>query len=152
MNARLLLAAALFLPLTAAAQIYEYKDAAGRTVYTDQPPTGQVIKGRTVAKEAAGPASTSTANAAPKSVADRELDFKKRQKEQQEAAAKAEKETTTKQARKEDCEQARRNLQIFESGERVATRDENGERVYLDDNQRAAEAERARKAVSELCK
>ena len=151
MNVRQLLAAALFLPLSAIAQIYEYKDAAGRTVYTDQPPPGQATKSRTISKEASAP-TTGAAPVAPKSAADRELDFKKRMASQQEAAGKSQQEAADNAARKEGCERARKNLQVFESGERVATRDDKGERVFLDDNQRAAEAERARKSVNDLCK
>lgn len=145
----------LLLAFAAHAQIYEYKDASGRTVYSDQPPPATVTKSRTVAKEAAKDAEapgSAKADTQPKSAADRELEFRKRQKERQEAAAKAEKEAADKAARKEDCERAKRTLQVLESGERVAVRDDKGERAFLDDNQRAAEAERARKAVAELCR
>lgn len=153
MNARLLLAAALFLPLTAAAQIYEYKDAAGRTVYTDQPPPSSAVKSRAVAKEASSESSPSGASASvPKTAVDRELEFKKRQKEAQEQAVKSDKEAADKLARKEECTRARLQLQALESGERLASRDAQGERVYLEDDQRAAETVRARKAVNDLCK
>jgi hypothetical protein len=43
-------------------------------------------------------------------------------------------------------------LQVYESGERIATRDAQGERVYLDDSQRAAEIERTRKFIADKCK
>jgi len=76
------------------------------------------------------------------------MEFKKRAKTQQEAAAKAEKEA----ARKEDCLRAQRSLQAFDSGQRISTVDEKGERAFMDDSQRAVEADRARKAVAELCK
>ncbi len=154
MKTRLPLALALLLPLCATAQIYEYKDAAGRTVYTDQPPVGAAVKSRTVAKESAADqgASASTAAPVPKTAVDRELEFRKRQKEAQEQSAKAEKENADKAARKDECARARLQLQSLESGERIASRDAQGERVYMDDDQRAAEIARTRKAVSDLCR
>lgn len=148
-----LVVSCLIASLAAEAQIYQYKDASGRTVYSDQPPPGGMVKGRVVAGESATSAPPPAGNAAesPKTAADRELEFRKRQKEQQDAVAKREKEEADKLARKQDCERARRNLEIMESGERVATRDDKGERVFLEDSQRAAEADRARKVVAELC-
>ena len=150
-----LVVSCLIASLAAEAQIYQYKDASGRTVYSDQPPPAGTVKGRVVSGEnsTAAPSASSTvsSNSQSKTAADRELEFRKRQKEQQEAAAKSEKEAADKKARKEDCDNARRNLAIMESGERVTTRSDNGERVFLDDSQRAAEADRARKAVAEFC-
>lgn len=155
MKRTLLCFSSLLLAFSAQGQIYEYKDASGRTVYSDQPPPATVTKSRTVAKEAARETEAPAAAKAgdpPKSAADRELEFKKRQKERQEATAKADKEAADKAARKEDCERAKKSLQLLESGERVAVRDDKGERAFLDDNQRAAEADRARKAVADLCR
>lgn len=149
MNRITLLFVGLIAASPALAQVYQYKDAAGRTVYTDQPPAGAATKSRSGSGDAAG---ASAAPSESKSAADKELEFRKRQKEQQEASTKREKEAANKAARMEDCERARKNLRIFESGERVATRDEKGERVFLDDDQRAAEAEKARKAVADLCR
>ena len=142
----------------AEAQIYQYKDAAGQTVYSDQLPTGGTAKSRTVSKDGAGnaasaPTAPGAKAAAPaKSAAEKDMEFKLRQKEQQEAAAKSEKEAAKKAARKEDCERARKGLQVLDSGQRVTTMDEKGEQVFLDDDQRAAEAERTRKFVAETCK
>lgn len=143
-----LLLLGLLASLAAQAQIYQYKDAAGKTVYSDQPPVGGVSKARTLAGET--PAGNSSA--APKTTADRELDFKKRQQEQKEAADKSQKEAANAATRKEDCAKAQRQLQVFESGERVTSRDEKGERYFLDDDQRAAELARIRKYVAESCK
>lgn len=153
---RIALLAVLLASLPVQAQIYQYKDASGRTVISDRPPPA----GKAPAKTIPGPAesggdSAPAANgaaAAPKSLADRELEFKKRQQEQKEAAEKAQKEAANKAARKDDCERAQRQLQVLESGERVVTRDAQGERVYIEDSQRAAEIDRARKFVADNCK
>jgi len=154
MKRTVLVVSCLLASIATEAQIYQYKDASGRTVYSDQPPPGGAVKGRVVAGESSATAPPAASNAveSPKSAPDRELEFRKRQKEQQDAAAKRQKEEADKAARAQDCERARRNLEIMESGERVAVRDEKGERVFLEDSQRAAETDRARKAVSELCR
>ena len=155
MNTRLLLGvtlASLLASFGVSAQIYEYKDASGRTVYTDHPPTGAAVKSRTVSKDAASEPAPATAAPVPKSAVDREMEFKKRQKEAQEQSAKSEKEAADKAARAEACKGARQHLQLLESGERLATRDSAGERVFIDDDQRAKDIERTRKQVSELCR
>lgn len=148
---------ALVASVPAQAQIYQYKDASGKTVISDRPPPGGPAKARTLATEA--PAASTGAEgaqaekaAAPKSIADRDLEFRKRQQEQKEAADKAQKEAADKAARKEDCARAQRQLQILESGERVSTRDDKGERVFMDDSQRNAEIARNRKFVADACK
>lgn len=141
------LLAALTTSFSVQAQIYEYKDASGKTVYTDQLPAG--VSGVT---RDSGERSGSSSSAAQKSVAERDLEFKKRQQEQKEAAAKAQKDSAKAKETKQDCVDARGQLQVFESGERIATRDAQGERVYLDDSQRASEIVRLRKLIAEACK
>jgi hypothetical protein len=122
----------------AQAQIYQWQDENNRTVISDMPPTGKARQQRKI--EAETPAANATAG---KTLADRELEFRKRQKESREAAEKAEKEQRA-SAKKEDCETARRALQVLESGERVALRDSKGERYFIDDAQRAQEIAKAR--------
>ncbi|MFA7293262.1 MAG: DUF4124 domain-containing protein [Rhodocyclaceae bacterium] len=158
MKPSIALIAALLALLTASfsaqAQIYQYKDASGKTVISDRPPPGGTSKVRTVAGEASteSPSTAASAASAPKTTADRELEFKKRAQAQKEANDKAQKEAADKAARKEDCERARRQLEMLESGERMTTRDEKGERVFIEDSTRAAEIDRTRKFVAETCK
>jgi len=149
------LLSALCLALPAQAEIYRYKDASGRTVISDQPPPGAAPArsysgGATPATDDASTAAPAPAPA--KSLADRDLEFKKRQQEKREAEEKAKKEAANKAAQKDNCDRARRQLQALESGERITTRDANGERAYLDDAQRAAEIDRARKYLAQTCK
>jgi hypothetical protein len=158
MKPSIALIAALLAILTASfsahAQIYQYKDASGKTVISDRPPPAGASKARTVSSEAASEtkAPAESPASAPKTAADRELEFKKRQQAQKEGADKAQKEESDKAARKEDCERARRQLAALESGERIATRDDKGERVFIDDSARAAETDRTRKFIAETCK
>lgn len=143
----LLALAALSLASAASAQIYQWQDENNRTVISDRPPPGPVRQ----QKKIDAPAPPPTAEAA-KTTADRELDFRKRQKEVRESAEKAEKEQQTSAQRKENCDSARNWLQVLESGERVAMRDSKGERYYLDDAQRQQEIVKARQAVQESCR
>ena len=67
-------------------------------------------------------------------------------------AKKADEEKAQAAKNKEGCESARRNLQLYQSGERIARRTDSGEREFLDEDQRAAEAAKAQKAVNEWCR
>lgn len=140
------LLAALTTSFPVQAQIYEYKDASGKTVYTDQLPPG--VSGRTRDSGERSAASGGT----QKSVAERDVEFKKRQQDQKEAAERAQKDVTKKDAAKEDCSLAQRQLNLLESGERIATIDTKGERKYMEDSERAAEIVRYRKLINEACK
>lgn len=145
---RFVLTAALLCIVAAAqAQIYKWQDQNNRTVISDRPPTGVVRKPRTIEAEAPPAAAD-----AGKTMADREMDFRKRQKESVERTDKAEKEQRLTAQRQEDCDAARRSLQAMESGERVAMRDARGERYFLDDSQRQQEIARIRQTVQSNCK
>lgn len=142
-------AALLTLPLLAGAQIYTWKDENGRTIMSDKPPLGKAAQ-----KKAITPATGDTQPSAqtPKTFAEKEMEFRKEQQDRQDKAKKAEAEQAQAAQRKENCDNARRNLQTYQSGERVARRTDSGEREILDDDQRAAEAAKAQKAVNEWCK
>ena len=139
---------ALLAATSANAQIYQWKDENGKTVISDKPPAGNTRQARTI--EADTPAASGAA--AQKTMADRELDFRKRQRETQESTEKTQKEQSATAEKKENCERARRYLQGLESGTRIALLDANGERYYMDDAQREQETAKARQAVQSSCK
>lgn len=152
------------------AQIYQWKDENGKTVFSDKPPVGQKRPSRTIeapppsaATEPAAPASTPVASPAaaeaanpgsnkPRSVADQEMEFRKRQKQARESQLKTEKAQGEAAEKNDYCTQARRNLAALESGERIARRDDAGERVYLDDLQREQEIAKLRQSIDSTCK
>lgn len=138
-----LAAATLLLTTMASAQIYQWKDENGKTVISDKPPIGTVPPARKI--DAAPTSST------PKSVADKDLEFRKRQKEQQETSEKTEKEQTAAAENTKNCDSARRYLQTLESGERIAMRDDKGERYFMEDAQREQEIASARQALQSNC-
>lgn len=137
---------ALFAVSAASAQIYQWKDENGKTVISDKPPAGKARE----QKRIEAPSAQDTAG--QKTTAERDLEFRKRQKEAQESTTKANKEQQAAADKKENCENARRNVQLLESGERVAMRDDKGERYFLEDAQREQELAKARRAVELSCK
>jgi len=143
------------------AQVYQWKDSAGRTVVSDTPPPGTAARDARVigdrqpvvrGEKAADKASEEKAAEAPKTMAEKDLDFKKRQQEAREKAEKEAKEQKARADREENCRRARGNLAALESGRLVGTIDEKGDRKAFDDAQRQAEIDRARQFIAEACK
>ena len=147
---------ALFFPLTVAlpsaqAETYQWKDSNGQTVVSDYPPPS-TAKGRrsiggvkpTVVSEALPEkiADTPKIPEAPKNIAEKDLEFKKRQQESREKADKQAKEQAAQKDKSENCDRARRNLVAVGA---------DGERSAMDAAQRALEIERARKLLAESC-
>ncbi len=144
---RIALAAAMLLAaFVAQAQIYQWQDEKNTTVISDRPPPANVTGARKIEADAA-PGS----DASDETLADREMAFRKRQKESQEGAEQADKDQRLAALKKENCENARRSLQLLESGERVAMRDSKGERYYLDEAQRTHEIAKLRQDVQANC-
>ena len=90
-------------------------------------------------------------SAAPKTAADKDLDFKKRQKEAQDKAAKDEKDQAAAADKKANCEKARQYLRTLESGERIGLRDDKGERYFMDDAQKEQETSKTREFIKSSC-
>jgi len=150
------LAALLLLAAVAAhAQIYKWQDENNKTVISDRPPPGKARQQKAIDADpaVAAPAQAAAPNAETgKTMADRELEFRKRQKEAKDAAEKTEKEQRAAAQRKESCEAARSTLRTLESGQRVSIRDEKGERQVLEDAQREQQIANARRSVEANCK
>ena len=142
-----LLVIALCLASSAGAEIYQWKDQNGKTVISDKPPMGQ-----TPAQKISDTGAGDSASSKQPSLAESDMEFRKRQKEAQERAEKEKKETTAAADKKENCQNAREQLRLLESGERIALRDDKGERYYLDDAQRAQETDKAKRFIESQCK
>jgi hypothetical protein len=155
---RILIAVLLLLTTGMAfGQVYKWVDTNGETHYSDRPPTGN-FKSESKLRSSGvveSPAAAKTGHAAakPKTPAEQEAEFRKRQIEKEEADKKNQKKEAEAAQRHRNCEAARSYLKGLETGQRVAHVDPNtGERSYLDDKQRAAETERAKKQVDAWCK
>ena len=84
--------------------------------------------------------------------AEMERDFLKRRAEQEDAAKKEQEKRAEAKDKEENCRAARAQLVGLESGVRQSRINEKGERVFLDEQQSAAELDRARKAAQAWCK
>ena len=137
----LLLSTATFV---VSAQTYQWKDSNGRTVISDTPPPGNARQSRTMTTAAPGEPG--------KTLAERDLEFKKRQQDNKEKAEKDSKESAAKADLQENCQRARQQLISLESGQRMSTTDSNGERRFIEDAERQKEIERVRKFINDSCK
>jgi len=163
-----LLAAIGVFSLAAHAQ-WQWVDNAGRKVFSDQPPPSD-IPARNILKQprntavaapeaAAAPVAAASAAPlpapaaeAPLSKDDKEL-LARKKKAEADAAARA-KEESDKQARNKatNCENAKANQALLDSGVRIAVTNAKGEREYLDDAARATEQRRIRAAMDANCR
>ncbi len=90
---------------------------------------------------------------APKSLAEREAESKKRQAEQQDAAAKGDKEAQDKTNRQRACEGAQSNLQAIKARQRMFRIDpKTGERSAYDEADYAREQQASERQVADYCK
>lgn len=131
--------------MSVAAQTYQWKDKSGRTIISDSPPPAGV-KSRMLAPE------SNNAADSQKSLADQDAEFRKRQQETQTRNEQDAKEKAANVQRKEYCDDARRQLALLKSGERIATREISGERSFMDDEKRAQETATMQRLLDENCK
>ncbi len=170
-----LFAASLLLAGTASAQLYQWRDANGRVVYSDAPPppnipAGSIVKspkgrgsqaptpapapaaaadsGKAGATAAAGATNTSAKTSGPKTTAEREAEYKKRQTESAEKAQKDEQTAAADQRREEQCKAMRQGMAALESGQRVRRFNDKGEPYFIEDAERGRELEKMRKDLA----
>ena len=149
--------------IDANAQTYQWKDSSGRTVISDTPPPASVRNSKalgtspppsigTPTGDASKPAGSPPSADAPKTTAEKDMEFRKRQQEAREKADKEAKEAAQAAQNRENCERARTHLQALESGRRMILPDGKGGETFLEDAQRGDEIERTRKTIAESCK
>jgi hypothetical protein len=152
--------------LPAAAQ-WAWRDDTGRTVFSDQPPpasikkeqilrqpAGNVISAPALPSAPPAPGSAPAAKpaaAGPRTTAEQEQEFRKRQQERADAEKKQAEELALNARKKQECERARGYLRQLEDGVRIARTDAQGNREILDDSQRTAEMARAREVMAATC-
>jgi hypothetical protein len=140
-----------------AAQISKCVDRSGKVVgYANECPAGTRSDAMEIrSSPAPAPAATPAGGAAaqPKSLAERDADFRKRQIEKEEATAKADKKSAESEQQKRACEQAQGYLKALQSGQRVARVDpKTGERAFLSDADYPKELAEAQRSVASNCK
>ena len=151
MNRTLLFLCSMGIAFAAMAQQYKWVDKDGKVRYGDTPPPG--VKA-TPLKPPSGPSGSPPAEAKKdgEKPLSPEAAFRKRQQEAKEKEDKAAQERAGAEAKRANCNSAQASLRQIQSGQRMSTINAAGERVYIDDEQRAKESERAQRAVSEWCK
>lgn len=121
----------------------------GKVEYAAQCPSGTAEHRTAIRSSAPAPGAAPAA----RSLAEQEAAFRKRQLEQQEAQQKAEKEAALAAQKRQACDNARAYLKSLQEGLRITRTDpKTGERVFLEDAERAAETARAQRAVEQNCR
>jgi hypothetical protein len=148
-------------PLVAAAE-WQWLDKDGRRVFSDQAPPPEVPPNRILKKPgmraAVAPAPEAAAAApvaapAPRpSGKDKELETRKKQADAAAAAKKKAQDEQFAQAKADNCSRARSGKATFDSGVRVVRANEKGERIVMDDTERAAEVKRLDAIIASDCK
>jgi hypothetical protein len=144
----------LALTTTAQAEVTRWVDAEGKVHYSDQPPppTAKSQKNLDLKNSPALPIAGPDSKSGEKSLAEKDLEYRKRKVQAEESAAKQAKDQEEAKSRKANCEQARNRLQAMQEGQRISKFDEKGERVFLEDKDRALAIEDAKKVADSWCK
>lgn len=145
MPLRLIAFILMCLPLVATAQIYQYKDAQGRTVFSDTPPPDARATRKNI--NVAPPSGDSA-----RPLEEKMQEFQKRRDAAAEQEAKQAKARAEQEKAAENCSRARNKLAALQSGQRIVRYNAQGEREFIDDGSRERETAEASKAVSEWCK
>jgi hypothetical protein len=150
-----MIAAVLMMMVSAAAsaQINKCVDRSGKVVgYGNECPDGSLSEQSGI-KSAPSASSSPAAASQQKSLAERDADFRKRQIEKQEAAAKAEKKSAETEQRRRACDDAQAYLKSLQAGQRITRTDgKTGERNFLADADYPKEIANAERVASTNCK
>ncbi len=142
--------------VTSHAQTYQWRDSNGRLVISDRPPPPgirEVRKMDTSPAPAPAAASGAAQESAPRTTAEREMDFRKRQQEARERSEREARDAAATAQKREACERARQQLAILESGNhRMVVPDGKGGEVFVEGEVKEQEMERARQVIAESCK
>lgn len=146
---------------------YEWLDHNGRHVYSDQLPPADIPEANILkAPRAQAPrqvqeadeqqdrqlaVSSGAAEAASDAQDSAELEQKKQELDAAEQARAAAQEKEQQAMRADNCQRAQQSKRTLESGMRMARVNDAGERIVLDDAQRAAELARANEIIASNC-
>jgi hypothetical protein len=147
----LLLSATLLTSLPVFAQ-YSWIDGTGHKVFSDRPPPSDTpqknILSRRAAPVAAEPAASSASTANGQ---DKALEEKKKTADAAAAAKQQAEQQKLADQRADSCRRAKTALTGLQSGMRIAQMDDQGQRSYMTDEQRAAEIERTQSIIASDC-
>jgi hypothetical protein len=153
---------AILAATAAQAQVYKCLGANGVTTYSQNPcppnmkretmQRGSVSPAPAAApSDASGQAAKGDAKSGPKSAADQEQAFRKRQVDAAKAAKEADQQNAQAQIKSQNCDSARQRFAQYDIGGRISRIDEKGERYYMDDAQINSAKAQAQADVSKWC-
>lgn len=155
---RLLFIAAVCTCSLAAQAQWQWVDNAGRKVFSDQPPPPDIplrniVKqpGKSSAAPVATPSAAASAAVPQLSNDDKELLAKKKKAESEAMARIKEEADSLNKIKATNCEKAKANQALLDSGVRMAVTNAKGEREFLDDAARATEQRRIRTVMETNC-
>ncbi|HXZ55541.1 MAG TPA: DUF4124 domain-containing protein [Burkholderiales bacterium] len=155
-----LFALSLCAAAAAQAQVYKCLDANGRTVYRQDPcppsmkreaMTKPVVPPDAPAAASAASGGKSDAKGGPKTPAEQEQAFRKRQQDAAKSAKEAAQKNEQAQVKEANCSNARQRLAQYEIGGRISRIDAQGERYYMDDASIESAKSQAQADVSKFC-
>lgn len=144
---------------TGAAAQWKWRDKGGQLHISDLPPPSDVQDKDVLQRPdqsqrrlGGSPSAAAPASAASRAHAvDPELEARLKRAEQEKLALQKHDEERNAAAKADNCARARQQLRTIDSGTRLARVNEKGEREFLDDQARAAEAKRARDIIASEC-
>lgn len=142
---------------------WKWRDASGRITVSDLPPPKEVpekdilerpdaARRRATAPAPAASPAAATPAAAASAVADPRALARQRDAEREAQARARADEARLATQRAENCQRAREQLKMLESGERLMQYNEKGERVVMDDARRSSELRRVREIIASECR
>lgn len=146
---RLLILSLLLACAPASAEIVKWVDSEGKVHYGDQPPASAKKQQPMNIRNQPGALG---GTAGQKSAAEQEAEFRRRRMEEADAEKKAAEDRAQAEIAKRNCADARNNLRALQEGVRLTKYNEKGERVFLDDAERAKAMADAQQAVKDWCK
>jgi hypothetical protein len=160
---RLCLLSLLALAATAASaqSIWKWRDRDGHVMVSDRPPGPEIPDRDILQRPSVAQAITPTTGgdqppaAASAAGVDKDLEARKNKLVQAQAAAKEAKASAAKERlsaeKAQNCQRARNQLQMLQSGVRMARANDKGEREFLDEKARADEIARTQQLISANC-
>lgn len=135
--------------------VYKWVDKDGKVHYSDQPTTADAKKLKAKSRDpaSAAPANSGAASAkSPASLTDQEMEFRKRKMEKEEAEKKAQVAGQDAKKKLSYCNNLRSELKSYDDGVRFVRYNDKGERIFLDDAERAKSKASAQQRFAQECK
>lgn len=143
-----ILAAGLLMAGAVSAEVYKWVDEQGRVHYGDARPADRAVETVRTPVRPSGE-EVLRANSRLDALREREQAAQKTRAEEERNAQRDARETAQREA---SCREAKRQLHVLGLERPLYRFDDQGNRVYLDDGQRAAERAEAQRRVDEVCR